>query len=146
MHEPVRKLDYCLPPAGLWGLDITLPVEGKPNCFCLTSPWSTFVMNGKFESITARMSNCARQVKKLEQSRNERRLKFEEAKQEKQKQMNADPGNPNWHFLAMIRDYRATLDFTPLGMGEMAHDKPINVCIRKRPLNKKGNNGPIIIQ
>lgn len=85
----------------------------------------------------ARMSNCTRQIKKLEQSRNERRLRLEEAKQEKQKQMNADPGNPNWHFLAMIRDYRVTLDFSPLALGDAVHDKQINVCIRKRPLNKK---------
>ncbi|XP_055337884.1 kinesin-like protein KIF2A [Paramacrobiotus metropolitanus] len=85
----------------------------------------------------ARMSNCARQIKKLEQNRNERRLRLEEAKQEKQKQMNADPGNPNWQFLAMIRDFRATLDINPLVISDVAHDKLINVCVRKRPLSKK---------
>lgn len=86
------------------------------------------------------MSNCTRQIKKLEQDRNQRRIKLEEAKQEKQKQMNADPGNPNWQFLAMIRDYRATLDFSPLALGDAVHDKQINVCIRKRPLSKKGKS------
>ena len=84
------------------------------------------------------MSNCARQIKKLEEDRNVRRIKLEEKKQEKQKQVNADPGNPNWAFLAMIREFQATLDFKPLTVHDATHDKQINVCLRKRPLNKKG--------
>ena len=27
---------------------------------------------------------------------------------------NIDPGNPNWQFLSMIRDYQSRLDFRPL--------------------------------
>lgn len=53
--------------------------------------------------------------------------------------MNMDPGNPNWEFLAMIRDYQATIDFRPLIGNEPVEDHQITVCVRKRPLNKKEN-------
>lgn len=51
--------------------------------------------------------------------------------------MNMDPGNPNWEFLAMIREYQNTIDFRPLRGDEPIEDHQITVCVRKRPLNKK---------
>lgn len=51
--------------------------------------------------------------------------------------MNMDPGNPNWEFLAMIREYTNSIEFRPLTGNEPVEDHQITVCVRKRPLNKK---------
>nr|CAD7260075.1 unnamed protein product [Timema shepardi] len=51
--------------------------------------------------------------------------------------MSLDPGNPNWEFLGMIRDYRSNIDFRPLRENDLVEDHQITVCIRKRPLNRK---------
>lgn len=53
--------------------------------------------------------------------------------------MNMDPGNPNWEFLAMIREYQNSIEFRPLTGNEPVEDHQITVCVRKRPLNKKEN-------
>lgn len=54
--------------------------------------------------------------------------------------MNLDPGNPNWEFLAMIREYQNSIEFRPLTGTEPVEDHQITVCVRKRPLNKKELN------
>jgi len=78
------------------------------------------------------------EVEKLKKNREERRAKQAEMKVEKESLMGVDPGNPNWEFINMIREYRATLDFRPIKETEMIEDHQITVCVRKRPLNKKG--------
>nr|CAD7399683.1 unnamed protein product [Timema cristinae] len=60
-----------------------------------------------------------------------------EIKEEKESLMSLDPGNPNWEFLGMIRDYRSNIDFRPLRENDLVEDHQITVCIRKRPLNRK---------
>merc|ERR1739844_490155 len=50
---------------------------------------------------------------------------------------NDDPGNPNWEFLCMIREYQESLDFNPLQDGDDFIEHQITVCVRKRPLSKK---------
>lgn len=37
-----------------------------------------------------------------------------------------------------FRDYQSNLDFKPLRDSEVVEDHQISVCVRKRPLNKKG--------
>jgi len=37
-----------------------------------------------------------------------------------------------------FRDYQSNLDFKPLRDSEVVEDHQITVCVRKRPLNKKG--------
>ena len=49
---------------------------------------------------------------------------------------NLDPGNPNWLFLSMIRDYQALIDYRPLKMTDAVIENRICVCVRKRPLSK----------
>ena len=39
----------------------------------------------------------------------------------------------------MISDFRATLDFSRVTASESVQDLRICVCVRKRPINKKGN-------
>ncbi|GAB6026088.1 hypothetical protein CHUAL_012291 [Chamberlinius hualienensis] len=84
-----------------------------------------------------RRSNVVKEVEKLKKNREERRARQAEQKAEKQELMNMDPGNPNWEFLGMIREYRSTLDFKLLSENDYLDDRLILVCVRKRPLNKK---------
>nr|XP_014350181.1 PREDICTED: kinesin-like protein KIF2C [Latimeria chalumnae] len=44
---------------------------------------------------------------------------------------------PNWEFLKMIQDFRASLECHPIMMTDPTEDHRICVCVRKRPLNKK---------
>lgn len=84
-----------------------------------------------------RRSNVVKEVEKLKENREKRRQRQAELKEEKEALMNLDPGNPNWEFLAMIREYQSTIDYKPLTGQEVVEDHQITVCVRKRPLNKK---------
>ncbi|QQP39202.1 Kinesin-like protein, partial [Caligus rogercresseyi] len=77
------------------------------------------------------------EVERLKKNREERRAKQAEILEEKEAQKNIDPGNPNWEFLTMIRDYQEQLEFNPLHDGDSITEHQITVCVRKRPLNKK---------
>ncbi|KAG9508465.1 Kinesin-like protein KIF2A, partial [Fragariocoptes setiger] len=85
-----------------------------------------------------RKSNVVKEVDKIKKQREERRAKQEAQKQEKQELMsNVEPGNPNWEFLGMIRDYREQLTYKPITLNDDVTDHQICVAVRKRPLNKK---------
>ncbi|XP_076166795.1 kinesin-like protein 10A isoform X2 [Ptiloglossa arizonensis] len=86
-----------------------------------------------------RRSNVVKEVERLKKNREERRQRQAELKEEKEALMNLDPGNPNWEFLAMIREYQNSIDFRPLRETDTVEDHQITVCVRKRPLNKKEN-------
>ncbi|XP_028047996.2 uncharacterized protein LOC105828305 isoform X3 [Monomorium pharaonis] len=92
----------------------------------------TQVENGR-----GRRSNVVKEVEKLKKNREERRQRQAELKEEKEALMNLDPGNPNWEFLAMIREYQNSIEFRPLRETDAVEDHQITVCVRKRPLNKK---------
>ncbi|CAB0019471.1 unnamed protein product [Nesidiocoris tenuis] len=87
-----------------------------------------------------RRSNVVKEVEKLKQNREERRARQIEKKEVKEAMMNVDPGNPNWQFLHMIREYRDALEFRPLRATDPVESHQITVCVRKRPLNKKEIN------
>ncbi|KAI5710280.1 hypothetical protein M8J76_015594 [Diaphorina citri] len=84
-----------------------------------------------------RRSNVVKEVEKLKKQREERRQRQAEMKEEKEALMNVDPGNPNWEFLAMIREYQSNIEFRPIQESDPVEDHQITVCVRKRPLNKK---------
>ncbi|XP_060804310.1 kinesin-like protein Klp10A [Amyelois transitella] len=88
-------------------------------------------------SGAVRRSNVVKEVERLKENREKRRQRQAELKEEKEALMNMDPGNPNWEFLAMIREYQNSIDFRPLTGTEPVEDHQITVCVRKRPLNKK---------
>ncbi|CAH0592772.1 unnamed protein product [Chrysodeixis includens] len=90
-------------------------------------------------SGAVRRSNVVKEVERLKENREKRRQRQAELKEEKEALMNMDPGNPNWEFLAMIREYQNSIDFRPLTGNEPVEDHQITVCVRKRPLNKKEN-------
>ncbi|XP_020290514.1 kinesin-related protein 13-like isoform X3 [Pseudomyrmex gracilis] len=89
------------------------------------------------ENGRGRRSNVVKEVERLKKNREERRQRQAELKEEKEALMNLDPGNPNWEFLAMIREYQNSIEFRPLRESDPVEDHQITVCVRKRPLNKK---------
>ncbi|KAK0178250.1 hypothetical protein PV328_002220 [Microctonus aethiopoides] len=89
------------------------------------------------ENGRGRRSNVVKEVERLKKNREERRQRQAELKEEKEALMNLDPGNPNWEFLAMIREYQSSIDFRPLRDSDTVEDHQITVCVRKRPLNRK---------
>ena len=66
-----------------------------------------------------------KEVEKLRKNREERRVKQAEIMEEKVAMKNVDPGNPNWEFLAMIRDYREQVDFNTLQDGDAFIDHQV---------------------
>eukprot|EP00112_Aurelia_sp_Birch-Aquarium-sp1_P008391 Seg1922.6 transcript_id=Seg1922.6/GoldUCD/mRNA.D3Y31 product="Kinesin-like protein KIF2A" protein_id=Seg1922.6/GoldUCD/D3Y31 len=94
------------------------------------------------KSITAavkRRSNCVKEVERLKKNRDERRQRQSEVREQRDKlQQELDPGNPNWEFLKMIREFQFGLHHKMLmTMNDPIEDHQICVCVRKRPLNKK---------
>lgn len=42
------------------------------------------------------------------------------------------------NFSCLFSEYRTNLEFTPLRDSDAVEDHQITVCVRKRPMNKKG--------
>eukprot|EP00794_Sanderia_malayensis_P007845 gene7845-8694_t len=105
-------------------------------------PPSKQLQSEKQNAGSRRRSNCVKEVERLKKNREERRLKQSEAREQRDKlQLELDPGNPNWEFLKMIREFQAGLNSKMLmTMDEPIEDHQICVCVRKRPLNKKELN------
>ena len=80
-----------------------------------------------------------KEVERLKKNREERRAKQAEILEEKTVQKNIDPGNPNWEFLCMIREYQEQLEYNPLTDNDVVTDHQISVCVRKRPLSQVSN-------
>lgn len=89
-----------------------------------------------------RRSNCVKEVERLKKNREDRRARQTEIKKEQIKeQAELDPGNPNWHFLKMIKEFSESLgQKEALSMNDPIVDHQICVCVRKRPINKKEIN------
>uniref|UniRef100_A0A8C1M7X9 Kinesin-like protein n=1 Tax=Cyprinus carpio TaxID=7962 RepID=A0A8C1M7X9_CYPCA len=79
-----------------------------------------------------RKSNCVKEVEKLQEKRERRRLQQQELREKRAQE--TDTTVPNYEILQMIRDFRASLDYRPLTTTDLHR---ICVCVRKRPLNKK---------
>lgn len=82
-----------------------------------------------------RKSNCVKEVEKIEQRRKERRT--QQAAIKEQQEIEYDTSDPNWQFAAMIREYRATLEYRPLTSSDPIVNHQICVCLRSRPFNRK---------
>ena len=65
-----------------------------------------------------RRSNVVKEIDRLKQNREARRAKQAEILEEKVTKQSIDPGNPNWEFLTMIRDYQEQLEYNPLQEGD----------------------------
>uniref|UniRef100_A0AAY4EW12 Kinesin-like protein n=1 Tax=Denticeps clupeoides TaxID=299321 RepID=A0AAY4EW12_9TELE len=84
---------------------------------------------------TRRKSNCVKEVEKLQEKRERRRLQQQELREKRAQDVDAT--TPNYEIMCMIRDFRASLDYRPLTTADLIEDHRICVCVRTRPLNKK---------
>ena len=84
-----------------------------------------------------RKSNVVKEIEKIKQNRDQRRAKQEE---KRQKLSEVDTSVPAWEFSNMITEFRSQLDFTRVTNSEPVQDLRISVCVRKRPINKKGTH------
>ncbi|XP_036383018.1 kinesin-like protein KIF2A isoform X2 [Megalops cyprinoides] len=82
-----------------------------------------------------RKSNCVKEVEKLQEKRERRRLQQQELREKRAQEV--DTTIPNYEIMYMIRDFRASLDYRPLTTTDLIEEHRICVCVRKRPLNKK---------
>ncbi|XP_052631301.1 kinesin-like protein KIF2A isoform X1 [Harpia harpyja] len=82
-----------------------------------------------------RKSNCVKEVEKLQEKREKRRLQQQELREKRAQDVDAT--NPNYEIMCMVRDFRGSLDYTPLTAADPIDEHRICVCVRKRPLNKK---------
>ena len=73
-----------------------------------------FFSIGTLTVADRRRSNVVKEIDRLAKNREQRRAKQQEVLEEKSAKQNVDPGNPNWEFLCMIREYQESLDFNPL--------------------------------
>ncbi|XP_072537598.1 kinesin-like protein KIF2A isoform X1 [Salminus brasiliensis] len=86
-----------------------------------------------------RKSNCVKEVEKLQEKRERRRLQQQELREKRAQEV--DTTVPNYEIMQMIRDFRASLDYRPLTTADLIEEHRICVCVRKRPLNKKELTG-----
>ncbi|XP_029619052.1 kinesin-like protein KIF2A isoform X7 [Salmo trutta] len=89
----------------------------------------------EFGQLSRRKSNCVKEVEKLQEKRERRRIQQQELREKKAQEV--DTTVPNYEILYMIRDFRASLDYRPLSTTDLIEEHRICVCVRKRPLNKK---------
>ncbi|XP_034547355.1 kinesin-like protein KIF2A [Notolabrus celidotus] len=82
-----------------------------------------------------RKSNCVKEVEKLQEKRERRRIQQQELREKRAQEV--DTTIPNYEIMYMIRDFRASLDYRPLTTADLIEEHRICVCVRKRPLNKK---------
>ncbi|XP_034565442.1 kinesin-like protein KIF2A isoform X2 [Notolabrus celidotus] len=82
-----------------------------------------------------RKSNCVKEVEKLQEKREKRRLQQQELREKRAQEV--DVNLPNYEIMIMIRDFRASLDYRPLTSNDLIEEHRICVCVRARPLNKK---------
>ncbi|XP_032932127.1 kinesin-like protein KIF2A isoform X1 [Catharus ustulatus] len=89
----------------------------------------------EFGPPSRRKSNCVKEVEKLQEKREKRRLLHQELREKRAQDVDAT--NPNYEIMCMIRDFRGSLDYRPLTTADPIDEHRICVCVRKRPLNKK---------
>ncbi|XP_067339681.1 kinesin-like protein KIF2A isoform X2 [Channa argus] len=82
-----------------------------------------------------RKSNCVKEVEKLQEKREKRRLQQQELREKRAQEV--DVNLPNYEIMCMIRDFRGSLDYRPLTTNDLIEEHRICVCVRARPLNKK---------
>ncbi|CAH1393632.1 unnamed protein product [Nezara viridula] len=141
MVVPTNGTENLRPPERVRGVENIPPVQiqqtqNYPPTRVSSVPATIPETAANFRS---KRSNVVKEVEKLKKNREERRLRQAEKKEEKEALMNMDPGNPNWQFSNMIKEYRNGLDFRPLRENDIIENHQITVCVRKRPLNRKEN-------
>uniref|UniRef100_A0A3Q2VFI9 Kinesin-like protein n=3 Tax=Haplochromini TaxID=319058 RepID=A0A3Q2VFI9_HAPBU len=116
--------------------DVAPDEEIAPSPETPPPPTPTCVKVNKIAKVSARRkSNCVKEVEKLQEKRERRRLQQQELREKRAQEV--DTTIPNYEIMYMIRDFRASLDYRPLTTADLIEEHRICVCVRKRPLNKK---------
>lgn len=116
----------------------TTPVERNPQPLSMTRSTELEDINDTVLVPDPKIkSSTVANIEKLQKEREERRAQQNHVKKQKEMEKSIDPGNPNYQFLLMIREYQSQIDYRPLKMTDQVLDNRISVCVRKRPLNKK---------
>lgn len=124
---------------GMTGLNSSVTTRQQQNQRSMGPPPASSGSASEFNA-SRRRTNVVKEVDRIKKQREERRARQLCQIEEKRERMNVDPGNPNWEFLSMIREYRSGLDFRPVSMNDPSEVHQICVAVRKRPLNKKELN------
>uniref|UniRef100_A0AAR2LXU0 Kinesin-like protein n=1 Tax=Pygocentrus nattereri TaxID=42514 RepID=A0AAR2LXU0_PYGNA len=152
-EEEIAQSPETPPPALSSSVKVNKIPTNKPknafmflNCLCcvriiLTSfqidilfPMSKKVMCC-YVHAARRKSNCVKEVEKLQEKRERRRMQQQELREKRAQEVDAT--TPNYEIMCMIRDFRASLDYRPLTTADLIEEHRICVCVRARPLNKK---------
>uniref|UniRef100_A0AAQ5ZIM2 Kinesin-like protein n=1 Tax=Amphiprion ocellaris TaxID=80972 RepID=A0AAQ5ZIM2_AMPOC len=134
MQTPCRKIPG-------WNMN-----QGSSSCKATKRPFHKerlLVYAVRYRRVTVslvimaarRKSNCVKEVEKLQEKRERRRLQQQELREKRAQEV--DTTIPNYEIMYMIRDFRASLDYRPLTTADLIEEHRICVCVRKRPLNKK---------
>uniref|UniRef100_A0A7I5E816 Kinesin-like protein n=1 Tax=Haemonchus contortus TaxID=6289 RepID=A0A7I5E816_HAECO len=115
----------------------TTPVDRNPQPIMTRSSEMEDINDTVIIPEPKAKSSTVANIEKLQKEREERRAQLNNVKKQKELEKNIDPGNPNYQFLLMIREYQSQIDYRPLKMSDQVVDNRISVCVRKRPLNKK---------
>ncbi|RXG69944.1 Kinesin-like protein KIF2A [Armadillidium vulgare] len=126
-------------PSGVGG-GVPTPALSSENISTSTVSKGTANLASVNVAGRGRKSNVVKEVDRIQKNREERRAKLAKQAEEKEALMNIDPGNPNWEFLNMIREFRQQLEFRTLKDGDPMEEHQITVAVRKRPLNKRELN------
>ncbi|XP_056389113.1 kinesin-like protein KIF2C isoform X2 [Hyla sarda] len=86
-------------------------------------------------SQARRKSNIVKEMEKMKSKREEKRAQISEMRVKRTQDY--DTTIPNWEFGKMIKEFRATLECQRLNVTDVAEERRICVCVRKRPLNKQ---------
>ncbi|KAL0979282.1 hypothetical protein UPYG_G00183160 [Umbra pygmaea] len=111
------------------------PPEPVPPPITQPAAQPTQVQTAQQLANARRKSNCVKEVEKLQEKRERRRIQQQELREKKAQEV--DTTVPNYEILYMIREFRASLDYRPLSTADLIEEHRICVCVRKRPLNKK---------
>uniref|UniRef100_A0A4W4FDV3 Kinesin-like protein n=1 Tax=Electrophorus electricus TaxID=8005 RepID=A0A4W4FDV3_ELEEL len=98
-------------------------------------PAQTQTQQSQQQQNARRKSNCVKEVEKLQEKRERRRLQQQELREKRAQEV--DTTVPNYEIIQMIRDFRASLEYRPLTATDLIEEHRICVCVRKRPVNKK---------
>uniref|UniRef100_A0A671P6A5 Kinesin-like protein n=1 Tax=Sinocyclocheilus anshuiensis TaxID=1608454 RepID=A0A671P6A5_9TELE len=76
-------------------------------------------------SAARRKSNCVKEVEKLQEKREKRRLQQQELREKRAQEVDAT--TPNYEIMCMIRDFRASLDYRPLTTADLVKNCIITI-------------------
>ncbi|XP_055022576.1 kinesin-like protein KIF2A [Boleophthalmus pectinirostris] len=86
-----------------------------------------------------RKSNCVKEVEKLQEKREKRRLQQQELREKRAQEV--DVNLPNYEIMCMIRDFRASLDYRPLTSNDQVSHINIQSLTKHRGPSGEGSPG-----